>query len=101
MLWLYWLLSGYGLRASRALLALALTVVAFALLFHWWGFHPHRGFGRALLFSIESTSGLFRVPEAKGFVLTPGGEVLQVILRLAAPLLFGLALLAVRGRVKR
>jgi hypothetical protein len=101
ILWLYWLVSGYGLRASRAVIALALTVLVFALLFAAWGFHPHQNFGRALLFSIESTSGLFRVPETNGFVLTAAGEVLQIILRLAGPLLFGLALLALRGRVKR
>ena len=101
ILWLYWLVSGYGLRASRALLALAFTVVAFALFFDWWGFRPDRDFGRALLFSTESTSSLFRAPEAKGSILTSGGEVLQIILRLLGPLFFGLALLSLRGRVKR
>jgi uncharacterized protein YjbI with pentapeptide repeats len=98
---LYWFVSGYGLRASRALIALALTVVVFAFLFHWWGFRPDQGLGRGLLFSVESTSSLFRVPETKNFALTAGGEVLQVILRLAGPLFFGLALLSLRGRVKR
>jgi hypothetical protein len=101
ILWLYWLVSGYGLRASRALIALAVTVVVFAFLFDWWVFRPDRGFGRTLLFSIESTSSLFRVPETEGFALTAGGEVLQVVLRLLGPLLFGLALLSLRGRVKR
>jgi uncharacterized protein YjbI with pentapeptide repeats len=101
ILWLYWLVSGYGLRASRALIALAVTVVVFAFLFDWWGFRPDRGFGRTLLFSIESTSSLFRVPETEGFALTAGGEVLQVVLRLLGPLFFGLALLSLRGRVKR
>jgi hypothetical protein len=33
ILWLYWLVSGYGLRASRALIALVVTVVVFAFLF--------------------------------------------------------------------
>ena len=101
ILWLYWLVSGYGLRASRALIALGVTVVVFAFLFDWWGFRPDRGFGRTLLFSIESTSSLFRVPETEGFALTAGGEVLQVVLRLLGPLFFGLALLSLRGRVKR
>jgi hypothetical protein len=101
ILWLYWLVSGYGLRASRALLALALTVLAFAFLFNRWGFHPHQGFGRALLFSIESTSSLFREPHETGFALNVAGEILQLILRLLGPLLFGLTLLALRGRVKR
>lgn len=101
ILWLYWLVSGYGLRASRALISLALTVVLFAFLFDWWGFRPDRGFGRTLLFSIESTSSLFRAPETEGSALTAGGEVLQVALRLLGPLFFGLTLLSLRGRVKR
>ncbi len=101
ILWFYWLVSGYGLRASRALIALALTVCVFAFLFDWWGFRPDQDLGRALLFSIESTSSLFRVPETNGFALTAGGEVLQVLLRLLGPLFFGLTLLSLRGRVKR
>jgi len=98
---LYWVVSGYGLRASRALLALGITVWVFAFLFDWWGFRPDQSLGRGLLFSVESTSSLFRVPETKDFALTAGGEVLQVFLRLLGPLFFGLALLSLRGRVKR
>ena len=98
---LYWLVSGYGLRASRALIALALTVVVFAFLFDLWGFRPDRGYGRALLFSVESTSSLFRAPETEGAALSAGGELLQIMLRLLGPLFFGLALLSLRGRVKR
>jgi uncharacterized protein YjbI with pentapeptide repeats len=99
---LYWLVSGYGLRASRALIALALTVVAFAFSFDWWGFEPDQDLDRALLFSAESTSSLFRVPQLPGdSMLTEWGQVLQMAVRLLGPLFFGLALLALRGRVKR
>ena len=98
---LYWLVSGYGLRASRAFAALTLTVILFAFLFDWFGFSPDQAFGRTLLFSIESTSSLFRPPEMKGFALTAAGEVMQVALRVLGPLFLGLALLALRGRVKR
>ena len=101
VLWLYWLVSGYGLRASRALASLALTVVVFALLFDWWGTRPDQDFGRTLLFSLQSTSSLSRVPETPGFALTAAGELMQVVLRLLGPLFFGLALFSLRGRVKR
>jgi pentapeptide repeat protein len=101
ILWLYWLVSGYGLRGSRALIALALTVVVFAFLFDLWGFQPDRAYGRTLLFSVESTSSLFRAPETQGATLTATGELLQILLRLIGPLFFGLALLSLRGRVKR
>jgi len=101
---LYWLVSGYGLRASRALTALLVTVVLFAVCFWAIGFGsqpPGRSpdFIRALLFSVESTSSLFRVPDTPG--LTRIGEALQIVLRLIGPLFFGLALLSLRGRVKR
>jgi hypothetical protein len=39
IIWLYWLVSGYGLRASRALLALAITVALLgAIPLSLWGF---------------------------------------------------------------
>ena len=99
ILWLYWMVSGYGLRASRALLALAVTIVLGALLLQQFGFdagkQPDDG---TLLFAIESSISLFRAPEGP---LTPEGHTIQIVLRLAGPLFFGLALLALRGRVKR
>jgi hypothetical protein len=100
-LWLYWLVSGYGLRGIRALVALLATILVFALLFWWVGFTPRPHFTRALLFSAESTSSLFRVPETPNTALTELGEALQIVLRLLGPLFFGLALLSLRGRVKR
>jgi len=96
---LYWLVSGYGLRASRALLSLAVMIVLGAIPLYLWDFRPKdRSYERALLFSLESSISLLRAPEA---TLTAGSEVIQLLLRLAGPLFFGLALLALRGRVKR
>ena len=57
-----------------------------------------RSYGRALLFALESSISLLRAPEAK---LTAGGEVIQTVLRLTGPLFFGLAVLSLRGHVKR
>jgi hypothetical protein len=99
VVWSYWLVAGYGLRASRALVALALTTALLgAVSLDLWGFRPDRSYGRALLFALESSISLLRAPEAK---LTAGGEVIQIALRLAGPLFFGLALVSLRGRVKR
>ena len=100
-LWLYWLVSGYGLRSLRALAALLITIIVFAFLFRWSGFTPEIGFTHSLLFSAESTSNLFRTPEAPGTSLTQTGEALQIALRLLGPLFFGLALLSLRGRIRR
>jgi hypothetical protein len=94
----YWLSSGYGLRAWRALASLALTLIASAALLSWFGFHHSQSYGRSLLFAIDSSISLLRAPSAS---LTAGGQIVEIALRLLGPLFFGLALLALRSRVKR
>jgi uncharacterized protein YjbI with pentapeptide repeats len=103
ILTLYWLVSGYGLRASRAVAALAITVALFAVGFsELSGFDPDQRFWKSLLFSAESTSSLFRAPgPPEGAELNDEGHVLQMGLRILGPLFIGLALLALRARVKR
>jgi uncharacterized protein YjbI with pentapeptide repeats len=96
VIWLYWLLSGYGLRASRALAALVITVIAFAVALYMFGLKS-QDVGTALLQSVEGAT--LRSGDRK--LLTPEGQGLQVALRLLGPLFFGLTLLALRGRVKR
>ena len=100
ILWAYWLVAGYGLRASRALLALAITIFLGAILLALWGFHPTLGCGRSLLFAVQSSISLLRATTLPAHQ-TAGGQVVEIILRLAGPLFFGLALIALRGRVKR
>jgi hypothetical protein len=97
----YWLTSGYGLRASRAVLCLLVLVVAASVALSAWGFDPSAPRARALLFAVESTSSLFRTPVTRGYDLTYTGESIQVLLRLLGPLLLGLSLLAIRARIKR
>jgi uncharacterized protein YjbI with pentapeptide repeats len=101
VLGLYGLSSGYGLRASRALGWLLLVVFAASLGLWAWGFDHDQSYSRALLVGFESTSSLLRAPDARKFEPTGAGEVIQIVLRLLGPLLLGLALLAVRARVKR
>jgi hypothetical protein len=99
----YWLISGYGLRASRALAALALTVVLFGVLLHLLGYPPgtpssKSDIAAALTFSAQSTTSLFRPSIVD---LTLAGKWLEIGLRFLGPLFFGLALLSVRARIKR
>jgi uncharacterized protein YjbI with pentapeptide repeats len=101
VLTLYWLVAGYGLRASRALAALAATIVVFSLLLWWVGFDPDQPFVRTLFFTAESTSSFFRVPAVPDSALTYAGEAMQMIVRVLGPLFLGLALLSLRGRVRR
>jgi uncharacterized protein YjbI with pentapeptide repeats len=126
VLWVYWLLSGYGLRAWRALAALALVVVLAGVVLAFWGFpnvapssrpaavdrggalvyqqqpaYPPPGLERlpdAIRFSARSATALLRGPDR---ALTPLGEWLEIGLRFVGPVLLGLAVVSVRGRVRR
>jgi uncharacterized protein YjbI with pentapeptide repeats len=126
----YWLLAGYGLRASRALGWLLAVLVLATMLLAWTGLAParptgpmvgtisgvppyqtvrleqavpaarHRSFpdrlGTAALVATEGA--VFRTSEQE---LTYKGKLIQTTLRFVGPVLLGLALLSVRGRVKR
>jgi uncharacterized protein YjbI with pentapeptide repeats len=96
----YWLVSGYGLRAWRALAWLVGITVAFALAFHVVGFtRPPQPptYWTSLLYAFRSTISL----TDSEVTLTAWGQLLQALLRLTGPVLLGLALLALRNRVKR
>jgi uncharacterized protein YjbI with pentapeptide repeats len=94
----YWLLSGYGVRAARSFACLAVTLIVGAALLWWFGFHDPMSYGRSLIFAVESAISVLRPPDE---ALSAAGQVVQIVLRLAGPLLFGLGLLAIRARVKR
>jgi len=98
VLWAYWLVAGYGLRASRALVALVALIALLALPLDRVGFEGGRGYGASVLYAVESSVSLMRMPDAP---LTPAGQVLTLVLRILGPLLFGLGALALRSRVKR
>ncbi|MFD9008697.1 pentapeptide repeat-containing protein [Streptomyces sp. NPDC059552] len=128
----YWLLSGYGLRASRALAWLLAAMSVTVLLLMLWGL-PAEGpkqkatgtvpagggkvsfvidkedprnptgnrftvkrFDKAL--SVTLNSVVFR---SSGQDLTTAGTYIEMTSRLLEPALLALAVLAVRGRVKR
>jgi hypothetical protein len=96
----YWLVSGYGLRAWRAVAALAVVTALLAVAFRLAGFAvPPRpvSYWTSLLYAFRATLSLTD-NEVK---LTAWGQLLQGVLRLTGPVLLGLALLALRGRVKR
>jgi uncharacterized protein YjbI with pentapeptide repeats len=127
ILTLYWFFSGYGLRAWRAVAGWVLLVLVGTAMFAGFGFKPptspqivpvgvsslgqaiykRQGVSRsstlqqvpdALAFSVESTVSLLRPPDRS---LTLPGRWTQMLLRILGPVLFGLMLLSLRGRVKR
>jgi uncharacterized protein YjbI with pentapeptide repeats len=123
---LYWLFSGYGLRAVRPLATLLVVVVAAAVVLQASGFkksasatatpkpaligvsplaqqrtrvgRTHALSWRSVLTSAESATAVAAPSDAS---LTYVGRVVRIILRITGPLLLGLTLLAVRGRVRR
>jgi len=131
----YWAVSGYGLRAWRALTALAILLVGCAALLILPAFAhlpapPQQvtsvnlatgalryapitqpsvktgttaavPFGTSLEFTATESTTLIRASGTPLLETTGAGTVLDIALRLLAPLLLGLALLAVRGRIKR
>ena len=115
ILFLYWLVSGYGLRAWRALTAVLAILVLVALLLGAVGFATPssattaRGvaatgapadtsFVGAVIYGARTAIGLPHDPQPP---LTRWGDMLQIALRITVPVLLGLALLSIRGRVKR
>ncbi|MBQ0925900.1 pentapeptide repeat-containing protein [Saccharopolyspora endophytica] len=109
ILFLYWLVSGYGLRMTRALICLISLIAIAMVILYLVGFGgsppgsravPPPNLGTCLLFVVESVVSL--QPKLAGLPsLTWQGEVVRVAMRLLGPLLLGLAVLAIRNRVKR
>ena len=127
LLTLYWLASGYALRAWRAFASLLLAVLLAAVIFATVGFEPleerrfvpvrvdrtgdlvyaeqqveqpsaWNQFSVALGYSAETATSVLRGPER---AVTTIGIWTRAILRWIGPILFALALLSLRGRVKR
>jgi hypothetical protein len=96
----YWMVSGYGLRAWRALAWLIILTALLAVAFHLVGFkhapQPNT-YWTGALYALRATLSL----TDNQVTLTGWGQLLQAVLRLTGPVLLGLALLALRGRVKR
>jgi uncharacterized protein YjbI with pentapeptide repeats len=100
LLWAYWLVSGYGLRAARSIAALAVVTALFATAFYFIGFTippEPASYWTSLLYAFRSTVSL----TDSQVTLTAWGSFFQALLRITGPVLLGLTLLALRNRVKR
>ena len=98
LVFLYWLLSGYGQRAWRAFTTLGLVVVAASIGLLHWGFKVPTDFGASLRYTLRAATTLLRGTDAD---LTPTGDWIELGVRLVAPLLLALGLFALRDRVRR
>jgi uncharacterized protein YjbI with pentapeptide repeats len=94
----YWLVSGYGLRAWRALCSFIVLAMVLAWLLVVGGFEHPLPLYESVLYTVRTAIGLPRTPQPE---LTVLGDVVQIVARISLPVLLGLAILSVRGRVKR
>ena len=95
----YWLVSGYGLRAWRALAWLLVVLLAATAALWAVGFADQRqSWNSALLYTAGAVTRLVSPPEG---LLTEPGQAIRLVVGLLGPVLLALALLALRGRVKR
>jgi uncharacterized protein YjbI with pentapeptide repeats len=102
VLWLYWLMSGYGLRGLRAAAWLTVFVIGLAALLQSIGFDGgDPPFRDAVIYAAQSMVSIGSSNKALTDHVSSAGEMLRIALRLVGPLLLGLALLSVRNRVKR
>jgi len=88
----YWLLSGYGQRASRALATLAVVIAGVTTVLVSTG----QDFGLAARIALGTA--LSKDPQTE---LTATGEWTVLVARFLGPVLLALAVLAIRARVKR
>ncbi len=98
IVWVYWLISGYGLRASRAFVSLGLLLCLGALAMNAVGLDTgDAGFPDAALATV--TSAVPGIGPTQPLTLI--GSWIELVLTITGPLLLGLGILAVRGRVQR
>jgi hypothetical protein len=94
----YWLLAGYGLKGTRSLLALLISIVGGAGLIAWFGTTHPVDLPTAMLLSSTAATSLVHGDDSR---LSAGGQFVSLAMRLLGPLFLGLTLLSLRGRVKR
>ncbi|WP_234897293.1 pentapeptide repeat-containing protein [Mycolicibacterium vanbaalenii] len=126
LLSVYWAISGFGLRVGRSLAAFAVLVGACTILLAAAGYPvaeptfvpvgvtsdgllvyspevlPSNKFGdnlgRAFRLAAQSSVSLLQTPAQS---LTPAGDWIVLVLRFTGPIVLGLAILAVRNKLRR
>ena len=98
IIFFYWTLSGYGLRASRAIIAYILLMLVGAYAMISFGFQEScKTFLDGLAYSVRST-----IPGLQNNMdLTLYGKFIEPLIKILGAFLFALTVLAIRARVKR
>lgn len=101
LLWAYWLTSGYGVKAWRALASLVIVIMLGGLALALWGLHGGSVSGPARLSNGLLTSIEFATLRNTEQRLSQAGRVVSIPLRLIAPLMFLQLIFALRSRIQR
>jgi len=98
IIWIYWAVAGYGLRASRAFAWLITAFLLGAFVMAEIGLKKRNDDPEDAL--VAAVEGL--IPGvSSGMALTSWGRFIDVLLTVIGPILLGVAALAIRNRVKR
>jgi uncharacterized protein YjbI with pentapeptide repeats len=100
VLFWYWILSGYALRASRAFGALVIFTIVSTLFLYYFGFSHSVSLGHAIPVGVQNTTnilGLQRDP----LINSGWGLVIYAAQHLIGTLLIGLTVVSFRGRLQR
>ena len=99
ILTLYWLVSGYGMRAGRTVLTFVVAVLLLAAGFQTIGLQNPPSFTHTLGWTLSISISLTKPVEKVD--LSTAGIYLNVVTRILGPALLALAVLALRSRVRR
>jgi len=99
ILTVYWLVSGYGLRAGRTAIAFILMVLLLALGFQAIGLEDPPSFSHTFAWTFTASISLTRSVERLD--MTTAGAYLNVAARVLGPALIALIVLGLRSRVRR
>jgi uncharacterized protein YjbI with pentapeptide repeats len=100
VLFWYWLLSGYALRASRAFVALVIFTGVSTLLLYEFGFSHGVSVGHAVADGIQNSTNILGL-QRDALINSGWGLVLYAAQHLIGTLLIGLTVVSFRGRLQR
>lgn len=99
LLRIFWMVSGYDVRPARSLASYILTVAACTVVLWQWGYRTGTTLGHAGITALSSATAVFGAVDWN--VLNSLGQLTEIFLRVAGPILLALTALGIRARARR
>jgi tetratricopeptide (TPR) repeat protein len=96
---IFWVISGYDVRPARSIVSFAVVILAGALVLWQWGYRAGVSFGHAAITSLAAATALFGGVDWN--LLTDSGQLTEIFLRVAGPILLALTALGIRSLARR